>query len=93
MSLTDENRKKIFDEFWGTADLQRQREFIVRHVMRTAKRERPEEKNKKKGQSLRYSLSINGEKKIVCKTIFLATIGHTCDQQVRTALKKQTQKE
>lgn len=31
----DESRKKIFDNYWAQGNLQRQREFIARHVEKT----------------------------------------------------------
>ncbi len=89
--VTEETRDSIFKSYYKE-NLQEQRNFIARHVTIQMTRDRPDGSSKKKGLTLKYHLTISGEKMQVCKSMFLSTIGHTCDQQLRTSLQKSDDK-
>lgn len=91
--VTDDQRQKIFDAFYGTKSLQLQREFIVRHVAtKDIKRKRTSKENSRRTRTLLYNLPIDNHGRVisVCKTIFLNTLGIS-EKTVRTALNKRTE--
>lgn len=86
--LTNEARLSIFDEFNGLSDLQKQREFIVRHMEITETKAKST--NSRRQKSHTYFLTANGQRMKVCQTLFLRTLGIT-ERMMRTAKGKLSQ--
>lgn len=86
--LTNEARLSIFDEFNGLSDLQKQREFIVRHMEITETKAKST--NSRRQKSHTYFLTANGQHMKVCQTLFLRTLGIT-ERMMRTAKGKLSQ--
>ena len=85
-SITFENRQSIFTSFWKTGDIEKQREYIVRHV-EVHNRNEGQKSKREKGQKLKYHLTVEGERKRVCKEMFKATLGISW-RTIHTALEK-----
>lgn len=89
--INDEQRQKIFNALYGTKSLQPQREFIVRHVLTQGiKRKRTDKEISRRARTLTYYLPKVEGTFIVCKTMFLNTLGIS-EKTMRTALYKRTE--
>lgn len=89
--ISEEQRQKIFNAFYGTKSLQLQREFIVRHVQINAiKRKRTDKEDSRRAKTFKYHLPKGEGMSIVCKTMFLHTLGIS-EKTMRTALSKRTE--
>lgn len=101
--INDEERKRIFENYWSLGDINRQRDFIAKHVtvdkkVRTRRRKKTdnqeEESDEQSGssQSRRnftntYHFQKNGIKIRVCKIFFLNTLSISA-QVVKTVICK-----
>lgn len=98
--ISEENRTKIFSDYWGLSDLNRQRDYISKYVIcqkkaRSRKRnvtERQEEDSENEESSRRnfsfvYHLPLDNLRVKVCKTFFLHTLSISA-QTVRTVFNK-----
>lgn len=71
--ISENDREKIFEEFYKLADLHKEQEFVARHIeTRDPKHRKPTGRRKK---SHVYFLTNNGKRLQVCKNTFLATLG------------------
>ena len=84
-NLSYTQRDSIFEGFWAQCCINRQRDFIARHVVEK-KTKRPT-KNKKK-ISREYYLEVDGSKYRVCKTFFTHTLAVSRDVVTNTMKKK-----
>lgn len=73
--IPESRRLVIHEQFWSLAENERKL-FVLCHVNRNSvKRRTTEEEESKRSKTFFYNLSSSeGEKKIVCKTFFLATL-------------------
>lgn len=82
-----ENRENIFSGYWGLADIQKQREFIVRHTERIKPKYRYSCTENYRSMNSAFYFNVDGNRIRVCKTFFKATLNIN-DRPIRTALKK-----
>nr|CAH7767959.1 unnamed protein product [Callosobruchus chinensis] len=91
ISIDEEQRKNMFEAFYGTGSLQLQREFIVRYVeAQKVKRRRTQADNSRRTLTLSYTLPKGNGKVSVCKTMFINTLGIS-EKTLRTAMSKRTE--
>ncbi|XP_018575336.1 uncharacterized protein LOC108914106 [Anoplophora glabripennis] len=90
--IDEEMRQNIFELFCGIRDLHSQREFLIRHIeKRKPKKTRVSDTTKsRRQQTLIYKLTANNKDVVVCKKLFLNTLGVT-EKMCRTALSKVTE--
>lgn len=79
--FSEEDRQKIFDEYWGAGSHEKRVSFVTSLITKTKK---STTKNKVLGKdmknrefTLQYSLRINGVKHKICKECFRKTLGET----------------
>lgn len=100
--INEEQREEIFNEYWAMADINRQRDFVARHVEvrnkgRSTTRNIDGSENdsdnsimenlSRRTYSNYYFFTINLTKIAVCKTFFLNTLAISA-QVVKTVIKK-----
>ncbi|CAG4907276.1 unnamed protein product [Colias eurytheme] len=85
--ITETQRKEIFDTYWSLGDLQRQREFILRHTSIIKPRYSYKVHNSNRGNNNAFYLSVDGERIRVCKQFFKATLAIS-DRPIRTVFEK-----
>lgn len=74
-TFIEEERQTIFNKFWKDID-RNQRKICVNSLIATAPVKRKTKENtSRRSQSFTYSLWKGGEKVIVCKNMFLSTLG------------------
>lgn len=76
---------QLFNAFWELADLQRQREFIVRHAQEIKSKYRYSSTQNLTAQNTSFYFEINGSKIRFCKTFFKSTLDLN-DRVIKTAL-------
>ncbi|CAG9765084.1 unnamed protein product [Ceutorhynchus assimilis] len=92
-SISDVQRQKIFNAVYGIKGLQQQREFIVRHVQfKAIKRKRTDKEVSRSSETFEYHLPRSDGMSVVCKTMFLNTLGIS-EKTMLTALSKRTEEE
>ena len=72
--MSQQCRIGIHQSFWGYGNIERQREFINRHVTVKAVKRRRSRNTIKKTSSREYNLTINNSQIRVCQTMFLHTL-------------------
>lgn len=87
--FSDDDRKSIFDAYYELPSLQLQREFIVRHVEASSTKDRRAGENSRRQLTNTYTLTIDKQRKKVCKRFFLETLA-VSEKVVRTAMQKIT---
>lgn len=86
--VSEEQRKKIFDQYWGIGDHTRQFEFISKHIsISKPSKHRAVSVSSQRSESITYHLKVNGVLTKVCKTMFLSTLDIS-ETPVRTVRKK-----
>ncbi|KAJ8942505.1 hypothetical protein NQ314_010058 [Rhamnusium bicolor] len=86
--INDEQRRKIFDVFNKIGDLHLQRVFLTRHLeLRGTKRTTTNKEKSRRQHTIIYKLTVDNEAVVVCKKLFLNTLGIT-ENMCRTALSK-----
>lgn len=83
-----EDRQTLFHGFWELADINRQRDFIIRNVNKCNKNRNACLKNRR-NFSYVYSFHFSGKRTVVCKTFFLHTLDISA-QMVETAYNNQS---
>lgn len=86
--FTEHARQNIFDEFWKTAELQRQRDFITANMTTVKPKYRYQKEGSRRRLNCAYLPQIE-EKTRVCKQFFVATLGIS-GRMVRTVEEKRT---
>lgn len=88
--ITEEQRARIFEQYWGLGDVQRQREFIAKNVCKVEKHRKPKAQGpSRRNFSYHWTFDVENRKTTVCKTYFLATLD-VSDKAVATACAKKT---
>jgi hypothetical protein len=72
--LPDEERDKIFHNYWRMGDKQRQRDFIANHISVKHVNKCRNEGSRRKN-TMHYFFTVNNNKIKVCKAVFLKTLG------------------
>lgn len=89
--FSDNDRKKIFDEYWEMGSQSKRSSYIGSLVTTTAKRTETKRKESQKPKNRLvthcYHIKINGEMKVICKQCFLDTFNET-NRFVSYALEK-----
>ncbi|KAF0706736.1 Uncharacterized protein FWK35_00037535 [Aphis craccivora] len=72
---SEEDREKLFTEFWSSGDPVRQKDYLLRCVKTIdIKRKRRVDGNSRRNISKEYSLTYKNERKIVCLQFILSTL-------------------
>ncbi|CAG9825732.1 unnamed protein product [Phaedon cochleariae] len=71
--ISDAQRKELFDNYWAMADLQRQSEFILRHISTVTPRYSYKVHNSNRGNNNAFYLTVDQKRIRVCKQYFRAT--------------------
>jgi len=72
--FTEEDRRNIFDQFWGTMDWN-QRKVYVNGIVESGDKATTNNENSRRQKSFRYFLWKNEQRVSVCKGMFLSTLG------------------
>lgn len=89
--INEDIRKDIFSGYWALADLQKQREFIIRHTEPIKPKYRYSCTQNYRNMNSAFYFEVDGNRIRVCKTFFKATLSIN-DRPIRTALAKKTEK-
>ncbi|XP_023140226.2 uncharacterized protein LOC111577930 [Amphiprion ocellaris] len=74
--ITEEARKRVFDEFWQHMNWSQRKLYVAGQVDRDpVERSRAVGSQSRRSVSLRYHLMVEGKRKQVCKNMFLSTLG------------------
>lgn len=74
--ITEETRKRLFDEFWQHMNWAQRKVYVAGLVDREpVERSRAVGAQSRRSVSLRYHLMVDGKRKQVCKNMFLSTLG------------------
>lgn len=84
------SRQQLFNAYWKLADLQRQREFIVRHSEEIKPKYRYSSTQNLRALNTAFYFEINGSRLRVCKTFFKSTLDLN-DRVIKTALSKKSE--
>ncbi|KAJ8962148.1 hypothetical protein NQ318_018105 [Aromia moschata] len=87
--IPKDDRKIVFAEYWNLADLQRQRDFLLKNIETVAPRYQYKRVNSNRKSNHAFYFSIRDAKFRVCKLFFRSTLGIT-DRPIRTVINKQT---
>lgn len=89
LKLSEEQRKTIFNEYWGMADLQKQRMFVASSITQIKPRYRYLNAERQyRGFNNAFHFKIKDTNIRVCKIFFMATLGIN-SRIIRTVLQKQ----
>lgn len=70
------HRKKLFDHFWSETSWDQKKIFVASHVSRVNPKRKTTEGNSRREGTFLYNLPMKGyDKKVVCRTMFLNTLG------------------
>lgn len=72
--ITEEDRRNIFDQFWGKMNWE-QRKVYVNGLVESENTATNRVENSRRQKSFRYFLWKNDRREQVCKSMFLATLG------------------
>jgi len=89
-NFDEPTRLQLFNAYWELADLQRQREFIVRHAQEIKPKYRYSSTQNLRALDTSFYFEFNGSKIRVCKTFFKSTLDLN-DRVIKTALSKKTE--
>ncbi|KAJ8970621.1 hypothetical protein NQ314_001156 [Rhamnusium bicolor] len=89
--ISEDDRNKIFGDYWSLKDLQRQRDFLLASMVEIKPKYRYVKENTTRNRSHNnaFYFEINKEKIQICKLFFKATLGIN-DRPIRTVLQKRT---
>jgi len=88
-NINFEQRETLFHEFWQLGNLQSQREYIARHVKKTAVGVTKKSIKHRKNQILKYEFMVDGKTVHVCKTFFMHTLS-VSDRMILSTMNKLT---
>lgn len=71
--ITESERQRLFDDYYGLADLHCQWQYLGRYMDKTVPKMTSISKQRMRGNNIRYFLQTDTERLKVCKTMFLAT--------------------
>ncbi|CAG5046093.1 unnamed protein product [Parnassius apollo] len=85
--INEISRQQLFDAFWGLGNLERQREFIVRHSQKIKPKYRYSSTQDFRALNTAFYFEVAGSKIRVCKPFFKSTLGLSY-KAIQTALSK-----
>ncbi|CAG5028681.1 unnamed protein product [Parnassius apollo] len=85
--INEISRQQLFDAFWGLGNLERQREFIVRHSQKIKPKYRYSSTQDFRALNTAFYFEVAGSKIRVCKPFFKSTLGMSY-KAIQTALSK-----
>ncbi|CAG5004600.1 unnamed protein product [Parnassius apollo] len=85
--INEISRQQLFDAFWGLSNLERQREFIVRHSQKIKPKYRYSSTQDFRALNTAFYFEVAGSKIRVCKPFFKSTLGMSY-KAIQTALSK-----
>ena len=74
LNVDEDNRRRIFQEYWGLKSYDRQRDFICSHVLQGESNAKGGEKRTRE-VTRRYKFAVDGKSVRVCRKFFIATLG------------------
>ena len=89
IKIDERNRQLIFDNYWKLANLQRQREFIIRHTHEIKPKYRYSSTQNLRALNTAFYFVLDGLLIRVCKKIFKSTLDLN-DRPIKTALSKKS---
>lgn len=92
-NINERDRHAIFTNYWQMGDINRQRDFLIRHMEKVEPKYRRHKvsSDEIRDNNNKYYFEVNGVEIRVCKKYFLNTLSIS-DQTTRTALQKMTNK-
>lgn len=87
--ISQDDRKKIFSDYWNLSNLQRQRDFLVTSMEPIAAKYRYPRNDSNRQLNNAFYFTLRNTKHRVCKKFFKSTLGIT-DRPIRTVIKKKT---
>ncbi|XP_045500057.1 serine-repeat antigen protein 5-like [Colias croceus] len=87
--LSDEIRIQIFDSYWALKDLEKQRQFIHKHIQQIEIKFRSTKAQKYRKTNYAFYFEVESSLKRVCKTMFKNTLDIN-DRTIRTVTEKST---
>lgn len=70
-----DERVKLFDVYWAIGDTTGQRQFIINNTQIIQTKRPIQQESSRRKVSYVYHLNLSGEKRRICKTFFLNTLG------------------
>ncbi|CAG9816980.1 unnamed protein product [Phaedon cochleariae] len=89
-NFDEPSRQKLFSAYWELADLQRQREFIVRHSQEIKPKYRYSSTQNFRALNTAFYFESDGTRIRVCKAFFKSTLDLN-DRVIKTALSKKSE--
>lgn len=90
LKMNDTSRQEIFNTYWGLGDLQKQREFIIRHTTEIKPKYRYSSTQNLRKLNTAFYFQLNDNRIRVCKTFFKNTLALN-DRPISTAISKKTE--
>lgn len=87
--LTNEVRLQLFNSYWALQDLEKQRNFIHKHLKSIEVKYRYVKSKKPRKNNYAFYFNIDGSLKRICKTMFKNTLDIN-DRTIRTVTEKST---
>lgn len=88
--IPEDQRTKIFSEYWKMGELQRQRDFLSKTIRKSTVKYRRVTGHQPRTPNRAFFLEVSGHKEIqVCKTFLMNTLGITT-RMLRTVMNKQS---
>ncbi|CAG9840836.1 unnamed protein product [Diabrotica balteata] len=88
--INETSRQDIFNKYWNLGDLQKQREFIIRHTIEIKPKYRYSSTKNVRKLNTGFNFTLNNDLIRVCKTMFKNTLAIN-DRPIATALSKKTE--
>ncbi|CAH2102382.1 unnamed protein product [Euphydryas editha] len=88
--IDEVSRQQIFDAYWGLGNLERQREFVVRHSQQIKPKYRYSSTQNFRALNTAFYFEVNESKIRVCKPFFKSTLDLS-HKAIKTALSKKTE--
>lgn len=73
--FNDQSRQQIYSEFWKNMDWSQKRACVISLVDKRAPLRRTTKQPSRRADTLEFYLKLNGEKRQVCRVMFLNTLG------------------
>lgn len=85
--LTNDKRQMLFDSYWSLQDLEKQRQYIYKHLRTLEVKCRFVKAKKARLNNYAFYFEVDGSEKRVCKTMFKNTLDIN-DRTIRTVTQK-----
>ncbi|CAH1126521.1 unnamed protein product [Ceutorhynchus assimilis] len=85
--IEDQQRERLFSDYYSLANLTRQRDFLIHHVTKEDINRKTVKTKSRRTSTLKYCFTVDHNRLPVCKKFFLNTLGIS-EKPVLTALHK-----